>query len=332
MKASQESAVKQERVATQTARTAGPKSLVSDETMSKEEPIQSGGMDWSGKLKDAPVPSMTSGQHHGRVSAIADAVGHSIASIAEGKEKHSRYGAAYQHMDTAYAHLSMHHTYNLQGQHDKAAASLAKAADSIKAASKTVSKQLDKTGVTNAFGETRRRGDLDATLDHTVLNYATTHGVGTKAQLPTPEKRVVQDAPSGGATKFSSAGRGLRDFDAPISGVPTTIPTRDTGRSSALDRLSERGIGKLEKKTTPRVRTAATPKPVDKDAVEYHVHGAILGLGTRGTIPLHHATELTDNQIDMVHKFVDSKSPAELRPHLQKSQDVVSKYQKRMYK
>ena len=330
-KASQEAAAKQARTA---AKPAGPSSLVSNETMSREEPITSAGMDWSGKMEQPPVPSLTGGHHHGRVSAIADAVGHSIASISEGNEKHSRYGAAYQHMDNAYAHLSMHHTYHLQGQHDKASAALSKAVDSIKAAAGTVAKKLDKTGVTNAFGETRRRGDLEATLDHTVLHYATVHGVGLakQAKIPEPQKREMKDAQTGGATKFSGAARGLRDFDAPISGVPKTIPTPDTSRSSALDRLSERGIGKLEKTSAPRARRAATPAPVDEEAAKYHVHGAILGLASRGSIPLHHASELTDTQIDMVHKFVESKTPQQLQPHLRTAQDVVTKYRKKMYK
>ena len=308
MKASQEAAVKQERTTAKAAKTAGPSSLVSNETMSREEPITSAGMDWSGKMEQPPVPSLTSGHHHGRVSAIADAVGYSLAAHAEGKEKHSKIGKAYGHLDTAYAHLAMHHTYNLQGQHDKAASSLGKAADSIKAASGTISAKLDKTGVTNAFGETRRRRDLDATLDHTVMNYATKHGVSTKGTLPKPKDHDLDDfgqGPSVGAREGSTNLNKGRLIDM---GRTQTHVLGGQQLEAYRSKVAERG-GDADR--SPGLERMETMKPVmtRKD----HVLQAHSDLMNKGKIHKNQLAALTSNEIDDLHELTGVPRPRDTR-------------------
>lgn len=318
-----EAAVKKE---SRKAAFAGPTPLASPQTMSRPEPQAESGANWSGQLRDPVVPSTTGGYHHGAVMNIADAVGHSLNEVSEGKESHSRYGAAHADLDKGYSLLGMHHTYHLQGAHDKAASALSRAADAISSAANRIKTPLDKQGVTNAFGETRRRGDLVETLGSAVHHYATTHGTTTNAAIEEPAKReAVTDMPEPDrAPKYSSAGSGMKDDRS--SYFPKTKPMSGTESSPASDRLLERGIGKVDMSKAPReARTPTAAKPTDPDILKYHIHGAILGMASRGSIPLHHAVELPDSAIDAVHKFVDSKTTAQLQPHLRTSHKEFTK-------
>ena len=313
------------------------RSLVSDTSLAKPEPQTPAGAQYieGEKRSEGRVErSVSGGRHHGTLVNIADAVGHSLASAEQEGTGGSHLGTAMGSLEKAYIHLGMHHSSHLMGNHEAAAGHLAKAGAHLTEAMSRVAGHLNRAGVVNAYGEKHSRADLAQTVSHTVSHYATHHGVAA-APVGEVQKPQIQEIkqPEGGVTKYSAAGKRIRTEETLIPSTTHTIPTANPKAKSsdaATRRIKEHGFGPIAK--APRVRSEPTPAPVDEEAAEYHLHGAILGLATRGSIPLHHIDGLSDNQIDEVHRFVESKSRADLMPHLARAQKIVTKYQKRMYK
>lgn len=271
------------------------KSLVSSETLSKYEPS-------TALSKDA----RTGGRHHGTMSAIADAVAHTVAHHEVTNPDSSHTGTALRHMDEAYSHLAMHHVYHLQGQHDKAAGSLMQAGKSVMDAMGRIGGSA-KSGVANAYGEKHSRPELEETVKKTVSHYADMHGVSTSArtELPPKEELLKVDGSSGGT--------GAREVSIKLSrstGEGNTKTHALGGQQLAeyTRRVSERG-GDVNR--SPGLERMATMRPVmtRKD----HILQAHSDLMNKGKIHKNQLAALSSGDVNRLHEITNVSKPRDTR-------------------
>jgi len=277
-------------------------SLVSQESLAKPEestPVGMSGVDATGGIK-----SVSGGRHHGVVSNIADSVGYMLAEHARDNPNSTHTGTAYTSMDRAYQHLAMHHSSHLQGNYEAAASHLKQAGDAINYSMSRIGGSL-KGGVQNAFGEKHRRADLEATVNHTVSHYASTHVVGGLAKLAVDKHELVD-----------------------VSNTPTSrirTGSADVGRDVNLGRVQTHSLGGQQLQryhdmvqqrherdgTTPQVSPAdqklasMMPKMTRRD----HVLQAHSDLMNKGKMHPKQAAALSHSDIVQLHEITGVTLP-----------------------
>ena len=270
---------------------------------------------------EAGAVTRTGGRAHGVVSGIGNAVSYALNDSQSGNTMSGNQAQAHGHLSLAFDHLAMHHGLNASGNYAGAATSLAAASNEIKNAISRGSLGMQKS-ITH-LGTEYNVADLKSTLDAHVNTYTNKIAGNKPSELTPPTRHLgVKDSPttSGSAQiKFSDAGSRFTATDSG-SNSPGTIP-HVTDKSAAMDRLSQRGIGAIER---PRVSSPSRPAATEmsrsaREVKTYHLHNAYTNLANGRKIPIESLSSMSDSDIDKVHSMMDSHSVGEKQQQLVKS-------------
>lgn len=201
-----------------------PKSLISN---LRPEKSVARGEDGSG------YSSATSGEHHGAISALADAVGFHGAQLTEGGMSvgmSSSHKQGMADLNKVYNHLAEHAKNHKLGEHSIAAGHLNKSAVSLNEA-------LTRFGssrgtIRNAYGETIQAHNIERTTNYLVNSYAQKHNV--KIPKTVNDSEQYRGVPSKEEEKAAEQKRKEQKYYQPRGKAPMTksevVKLENTGR------------------------------------------------------------------------------------------------------